>query len=60
MGVEMRRLILVLALAVGLLFAGVTNVSASTYCSLDPTIGPLTFGAGLGSYGLNAHVALKL
>lgn len=56
----MRRLVMVLALAVGLLFAGVTNVSASTFCSIDPTIGPLTFGAVLGSNGLNAHVALKL
>lgn len=56
----MRRLVLVMALVVGLLFAGVVNVSAATYCSLDPTIGPLTFGAGLGSSGLSVHLALKL
>ena len=56
----MRRLVLVLALVVGLLFAGVVNVSAATYCSLDPTIGPLTFGAVFGSGGLAVHLAIKL
>lgn len=56
----MRRLVVVIALVFGMLFAGVMNVSAATYCSLDPTVGPLTFGATLGSTGLDAHVSLKL
>ncbi len=56
----MRRLVLVLGFLLLLLFGGVMNVSAATYCSLDPTVGPLTFGASLGSTGLNAHLSLSL
>ena len=56
----MRRLLVVFALVFGMLFAGVMNVSAATYCSLDPTVGPLTFGADLGSTGLHAHLSLSL
>ena len=37
-GVDMRRILLALALAAGWLIVGVTNASASTYCSLDPTL----------------------
>jgi hypothetical protein len=56
----MRRLVLVLGLVLVFLFAGIMNVSAATFCSLDPTIGPLTFGATLGSTGLHVHLALSL
>jgi hypothetical protein len=35
----MKRIFLGLALSVGMLVMGVTNASASSYCSIDPTIG---------------------
>ncbi len=35
----MKRLLLGFALSVGMLVMGVTNASASSYCSLDPTVG---------------------
>jgi len=41
----MRRLWFAFAFALGALFLGATSASASTYCSLDPTLGvgtPLT------------------
>lgn len=54
----MRRLVLAMALALVALFAVASTASASTYCSLDPTVGPLTFGASLGSSGLSANLSL--
>jgi len=35
----MKRIFLGLALSVGMLVMGVTNASASSYCSIDPTVG---------------------
>ena len=46
----MKRILLGLALSVGMLAIGVTNASASSYCSLDPTLGigtPLTYSTNL-------------
>jgi hypothetical protein len=46
----MKRIFLGLALSVGMLVIGVTNASASSYCSLDPTLGigtPLTYSTNL-------------
>jgi hypothetical protein len=46
----MKRIFLGLALSVGMLVMGVTNASASSYCSLDPTLGigtPLTYSTSL-------------
>jgi len=46
----MKRILLGLALSVGMLVIGVTNASASSYCSLDPTLGigtPLTYSTNL-------------
>jgi len=56
----MRRFVLVLGLVLVLLFGGVMNVSAATFCSVDPMVGPLTFGGSLGSDGLHAHLSLSL
>ncbi len=49
----MRRMLLALALAAGWLIVGVTNASASTYCSLDPT---LNVGVPGVSYSLNVKL----
>ncbi len=35
----MKRIVVVFVLVVGGLIGGATNVSAGTYCSLDPTVG---------------------
>ncbi len=46
----MKRIFLGFALSVGMLVMGVTNASASSYCSLDPTLGigtPLTYSTNL-------------
>jgi hypothetical protein len=46
----MKRIFVGLALSVGMLVMGVTNASASSYCSLDPTLGigtPLTYSTNL-------------
>jgi len=46
----MKRIFLGLALSVGMVAMGVTNASASSYCSLDPTLGigtPLTYSTNL-------------
>ena len=44
----MKRIVLGMALCVGMLFMGVTSVSA--YCSLDPTLG----------IGLPVHTSLNV
>ena len=49
----MKRVLVVLSLAVASLAAGVTDASASTYCSLDPT---LHVGVPLIKYSLNVRV----
>ncbi len=46
----MRRVVLVFALGVGMLAMGVTNASAASYCSIDPTIG----------IGLPVHLSVNL
>jgi hypothetical protein len=54
-GVDMkRRVFLVLAVTIGTLVAGVTNASAGSYCSLDPTVGA---GVPLLKYSLGVKVA---
>ena len=49
----MRRLVVLVVLVVGMLFAGVTNVSAGSYCSLDPTVG---VGVPLVKYSADVKV----
>ena len=47
----MKRIVLVFVFAVGSLVAGVTNASAGTYCSTDPTVG---VGVPLVKYSVSA------
>lgn len=49
-----KRVLLVLAVVVGSLAAGVTNASAGSYCSLDPTVG---VGTPVVRYSLDVKVA---
>lgn len=49
-----KRFLVLFAVAVGALAAGVTNVSAGSYCSLDPTVG---VGVPLVKYSLDLKVA---
>jgi len=46
----MKRILLGFALSVGMLIMGITNASASSYCSLDPTVG----------IGLPVHLNVKI
>lgn len=46
----MRRLLLALAVSACALVGGATTASASTYCSLDPTLG---VGVPLVKYSVN-------
>ena len=57
----MRRVVLVLALGVGMLAMGVTNASAARYCSIDPTIGiglPVHLNVNLSTHllGTSTHI----
>jgi hypothetical protein len=57
----MKRILVVLTLAAGMLVMGVTDVSASNYCSLDPTVNvgtPIKYSLDvhLSLLGLSAHV----
>ncbi len=50
----MKRIFVAGALAFGMLFLGATGASASTYCSLDPTVGvgtPLKYSLNLSTSG---------
>jgi len=47
------RVVVLLAVAIGSLMAGVTNASAGTYCSLDPTVG---VGVPVLKYSLKVNV----
>ena len=46
----MKRIFLGFALSIGMLIMGVTNASASSYCSIDPTVG----------IGLPVHTSLTI
>jgi hypothetical protein len=46
----MKRIFLGFALSIGMLVMGVTNASASSYCSVDPTV-PI---------GLPVHLSLTI
>ena len=46
----MKRIFLGLALSVGMLVMGVTNASAASYCSIDPTVG----------VGLPVHTSINI
>ena len=49
----MKRIVVVFLLVVGGLIGGATNVSAGTYCSLDPTVG---VGVPVLKYSLKVNV----
>jgi len=49
----MKRMVVVFVLVVGALIGGATNVSAGTYCSLDPTVGA---GVPLVKYSVDVKV----
>jgi hypothetical protein len=56
----MRRLVVAFALAAGMLVMGVTNASAHTFCSLDPTIGvgtPLKFSLNVSLLGSTVYAS---
>ena len=51
----MRRVLVATAVAIGALFAGASGASASTYCSLDPTVGagtPVKYSVTVSTSGL--------
>jgi hypothetical protein len=56
----MRRILVGFALAAGLSLMGVMNASASTYCSLDPTVGvgtPVKYKLSVNLLGLQAYAS---
>jgi hypothetical protein len=55
----MKRILAALALAVGMLAMGITSASASTYCSIDPTIGvgtPLHYSLNVSLLGTDVYL----
>jgi hypothetical protein len=55
----MKRILLSLAFAVGMFVAGVTNASASTLCTVDPTLGvgtPLHYSLVVTVNGTHLYV----
>jgi hypothetical protein len=55
----MKRILAALALAVGMLAMGITSASASTYCSIDPTIGvgtPLHYSLNVSLLGTHVYL----
>jgi hypothetical protein len=53
-----KRVLMGFALAVGMLLIGVTNASASTWCTLDPTIGvgtPVRFNLSVTILGTHIY-----
>lgn len=56
----MKRIVAALALAVGMLAMGITSASASTYCSIDPTVGvgtPLHYSVYVGVLGTHVYAS---
>lgn len=56
----MRRMLLGFALAAGLALMGVVNASASTYCSLDPTVGvgtPVKYSLSVNLLGSQVYAS---
>jgi hypothetical protein len=55
----MKRLVAALALAFGMLAMGITSASASTFCSIDPTIGvglPIHYKLNISLLGTHVYV----
>ena len=56
----MKRIFLSLALAVGMLLLGVTSASASTICTIDPTLGigaPLHYSLNISILGTHVYAS---
>jgi len=56
----MKRILAALALAVGMLAMGITSASASSLCSIDPTIGigtPLHYSLDLRVLGTHVYAS---
>jgi hypothetical protein len=56
----MKRIFLSLALAVGMLLLGVTSASASTICTIDPTLGigtPLKYSLNIKVLGTHVYAS---
>jgi hypothetical protein len=56
----MRRIVVGLALAIGMLCIGATSASAHTFCSLDPTVGigtPLNYTLNVYVLGSTVHLS---
>jgi hypothetical protein len=56
----MRRVVVGIALAIGMLCVGVTDASAHTFCSLDPTLGigtPLKYTVNVYLVGSTAYLS---
>jgi len=56
----MKRIFLSLALAVGMLLMGVTSASASSLCTVDPTLGvgtPLNYSVSVSLNGTNVYAS---
>jgi hypothetical protein len=56
----MKRILAALALAVGMLAMGITSASASSICTIDPTIGvgtPLHYSLSVSILGTHVYAS---